>query len=37
MEIGRARVVNSVKDDDILAALRESSDLCMSGAPQPDR
>jgi shikimate kinase / 3-dehydroquinate synthase len=34
MEIGRARVVNSVKDDDILIALREISDLSMSGAPQ---
>lgn len=33
-EIGRARVMNTVSDNDILAALRENSDLGVSDVPQ---
>jgi 3-dehydroquinate synthase len=35
MEIGRARVLNTVNEDDILAAMRENSELSKSGMPQP--
>jgi 3-dehydroquinate synthase len=35
MEIGRARVLNTVNEDNILAAMRENSELSKSGMPQP--